>query len=73
MEGTIGDDRQTVKNCWNQAKISPSVLVASGPNDTVVNQLAALLIELQGSSFLVEDIVDDPTERWTEASVETLR
>ena len=47
----------------------PSTLVVAGPDDTVVNELAALLMGLQGSRLLVEDVVDDPTEKWTEAPV----
>jgi len=43
-------------------KILPSALAVAGPDDTVVNELAALLMELQGSRLLVEVVVDDPRE-----------
>ena len=35
---------KTVKICWNHAKILPAAVVATGPEDAVLNELAALLL-----------------------------
>ena len=55
--------QETVRNCWNRAKILPKQVVGAGPDDEVISELAALLAEMQGSALRVEDVVDDPTER----------
>ena len=58
----------TVKNCWNHAKILPRpVTVTSGPSDAVIDELKALLVEFSDSSFDVENVVDHVTEQWTAA------
>ena len=40
---------KTVKICWNHAKIVPAAVVATGPEESVLNdsELAALLLQLQ--------------------------
>jgi hypothetical protein len=49
----------TVKNCWNHAKILPQpVTVTSGPSDAVIVELKALLVEFSDSSLDVENVVD---------------
>jgi hypothetical protein len=60
----------TVKNCWNHAKILPAP-VASGPDNKVVNELAALLLQFSTSGLGVEDLLNDATEQWTAAPVES--
>ena len=58
----------TVKNCWNHAKILPlPVTVTSGPSDAVIDELKALLVEFSDSSLDVENVVDHATEQWTAA------
>jgi hypothetical protein len=41
-------------------KILPSALAVAGPDDTVVNELAALLMELQGSGFWLTTLWTTP-------------
>jgi len=60
----------TVKNCWNHAKILPAP-VASGPDNEVVNELAALLLQFSTSGLGVEDLLNNATEQWTAAPVES--
>ena len=55
---------KTVRNCWNHAKVLPAPVSVAGPDDNVMNNLRALLLEFSGASLSVEDIIDDPTERW---------
>ena len=66
---------KTVRNCWNHAKILSVPVLATGPDDTEVNELKDLLLEFsaqaQDSSLRVEDVLDDPTEAWTAAPVES--
>ncbi len=58
----------TVKNCWNHAKIRPlPVTVTSGPSDAVIGELKAPLVEFSDSSLDVENVVDHATEQWTAA------
>ncbi len=59
----------TVKNCWNHANILPRVL-PSGPADTVVEELKALLLEMSNAGE-VEHLLSCPSERWTAAPVES--
>ena len=70
---TAWDDlsEKTVKNCWNHAKILPAAVVATGPDDTVLKELAALLLQLPEVGLRVEDVVDDATERWTAAPIDS--
>ena len=35
---------KTVENCWNHAKILPAAVVATGPENAILNELAALLL-----------------------------
>ena len=49
---------KTVKNCWNHANILPAAVVATGPDDAVLKELAALLLQLPEVGLLVEDVVD---------------
>ena len=49
---------KTVKNCWNHAKILPAAVVATGPDDAVLKELAALLLQLPEVGLRVEDVVD---------------
>ena len=37
---------KTVKNCWNHAKILPAAVVATGPDDALLEELAALLLQV---------------------------
>ena len=58
----------SVKNCWNHAKILPrAVTVTSGPSDAVIDELKALLVQLSDPSLDVESILNHATEQWTEA------
>ena len=62
---------KTVKNCWNHAKILPAAVVATGPDDDALKELAALLLQLPEVGLRVEDVVDDATERWTAAPIDS--
>ena len=62
---------KTVRNCWNHAKILRAPVVATGPDDTVVNELADLLLQFSDSGLRVEDVLNDVTEQWTAAPVES--
>ncbi len=53
----------------NHANILPRVL-SSGPADTVVEELTALLLEMSNSGD-VEHLLSCPSERWTAAPVES--
>ena len=48
--------------------------MATGPDDTLVNELALLLVQLASSGpelrVASEVVIDDPTEKWTAAPVE---
>ncbi len=50
----------TVKNCWNHANVLLRVL-PSGPEDTVVEELKALLLEMSNSGE-VEHLLSCPSE-----------
>ena len=39
--------QETVRNCWNRAKILSKQVVGEGPDDEVITELAALLAEMQ--------------------------
>ena len=45
------------------AKILPAAVVATGSVDAVLNELAALLLQLQEVGLLVEDVVDYAMEQ----------
>ena len=62
---------ENVENCWNHAKILPMTVVATGPDDAVSNELAALLLKLPDIRLRIEDVVVDVTELWTAASLES--
>ena len=51
--------------------ILPAPVVATGPDDTVLKELAALLLQLPEVGLRVEDVVDDATERWTAAPIDS--
>lgn len=61
---------ETIKNCWNHARILPRPVAAAGPGEAVETELAALLLEFAGSQLAVNDVVADPTETWTASPVE---
>jgi hypothetical protein len=46
--------QETVRNCWNRAKILSKQVVGEGPDDEVITENA------KGSILQVEDVVDDP-------------
>ena len=62
---TAWDDlsMKTVQSCCNHAKMRAAAVVATGPDDAVLKELAALLLQLPGVELRVEDVVDDATER----------
>jgi len=62
---------KTVRNCWNHAKILPAAVVAPGPDDTALNELATLLLHLSDSGLRVEDVVNDSSEQWPAAPLES--
>ena len=45
------------------AKILPAAVVATGSVDAVLNELAALLLQLQEVGLLVEDVVEYAMEQ----------
>ena len=44
---TVELSQETVRNCWNRAKILSKQVVGEGPDDEVITELAALLAEMQ--------------------------
>ena len=46
---------KTVKICCNHAEIVPAAVVATGPEDVVLNELAVLLLQLPEVGLRVED------------------
>ncbi len=56
----------TVKNYWNHAKILPKP-VTSGPTDSAIDELKALLVEFSDSSIDVENSLSHVSEQLTEA------
>ena len=62
---------ENCQNCWNHAKILPTAVVATGPDDAVLKELAALLLQLPEVGLLVADVEDDATERWTAAPIDS--
>ena len=56
----------TVKNCWNHAKILPRP-ITSGPSDAAIEELKALLVEFSDSTIDVENLLNHVSEQWTEA------
>jgi hypothetical protein len=56
----------TVKNCWNHAKILPRP-ITSGPCDAAIEELNAPLVEFSDSTIDVENLLNHVSEQWTEA------
>ena len=53
--------------------ILPAAVVATGPDDAVLKELAALLLQLLEVGLRVEDVVDNATERWSAAPIDSER
>ncbi len=51
----------TVKNCWNHAKILPRP-ITSGPSDAAIEELKALLVEFSDSTIDVENLLNHFSE-----------
>ena len=48
---------ETIKNCWNHARILPRPVATAGPGEAVETELAALLLEFAGSQLAVKSSV----------------
>ena len=71
---TVFEKRQaTVYSSHSPNLILPAAVVATGPDDAVLKELAALLLQLLEVGLRVEDVVDNATERWSAAPIDSER
>ena len=62
----------TVKNCWRHSQILECRLhvSGSGSGEPVLRDLAGLLLQM-GDGLQPEDLIDDPSENWTAAPIDS--